>query len=151
MKMFCPEFKHGEPIPSRYTCDGEDISVSIGWLDIPENTKSLALIMDDPEAHNGTWVHWLVYNMPPTRKALPSACPNDATLDDGSLQGLNSWGRTGYGGPCPPTGNHHYFFKLYALDCRLDGKDRLTKEALLNEMQGHIIDQTEIVGTYHRR
>lgn len=144
-------FGQGEPIPRRYTCDGEDISPPLSWSDPPQGTQSFALIADDPDAPMGTWVHWVLYNIPADARSLPEAVPSDAELPDGSRNGRNSWRRLGYGGPCPPSGTHRYFFKLYALDAQLDLKAGASKEQLLRAMEGHALAQAELMGTYTRR
>ncbi|RLC65970.1 MAG: YbhB/YbcL family Raf kinase inhibitor-like protein [Chloroflexi bacterium] len=150
-ELTSPAFAHGEPIPSKYTCDGEDISPPLEWSGAPAGTQSFALIMDDPDAPVGTWIHWVLYNAPAETNALPEGVPADAELSDGSLHGKNSWRRTDYGGPCPPSGTHRYFFKLYALDTTLNLDAGATKKQLLQAMEGHILDQAELVGTYKRR
>ena len=143
-------FAPGEPIPRKYTCDGEDISPPLQWSDPPQDTQSFALIADDPDAPVGTWVHWSLYNLPAETRALAEAVPSDADLPDGSRHGQNSWRRLGYGGPCPPTGTHRYFFKfkLYALDTALDLTAGASKEQLIQAMEGHILAQTELMGLY---
>ena len=139
MKLTSPAFKHNGAMPSEYTCDGEDISPELNIGDVPENAKSLALIMDDPDAPVGTWVHWVAWNMPQdTKKIAKGTEPKGAA-------GKNSWGRTGYGGPCPPSGTHRYVFKLYALDKTLDLKESSDKEDLEKAMQGHIIKKAELI------
>ena len=143
-------FTEGGPIPQKYSCDGEDISPPMQWTDPPEGTMSFALIADDPDAPVGTWVHWVLYNIPADARSLPEAFPSDADLPDGSKNGENSWPRLGYGGPCPPGGTHRYFFKIYALDLILDLDARATKEQLLNAMEGHILAESELMGTYTR-
>jgi Raf kinase inhibitor-like YbhB/YbcL family protein len=143
-------FTQGEMIPRKYTCDGEDISPPLRWGDPPPDSKSLALISDDPDAPIGTWVHWVLYNLPAESRALPEAVPRDADLPDGSRNGRNSWGRLGYGGPCPPGGTHRYFFKLYALDAVLVLAAGAGKEQLLKAMDGHILARTEVMGVYRR-
>lgn len=144
-------FTPGDPIPRKYTCDSEDISPPLQWSDPPRDTHSFALIADDPDAPIGTWVHWVLYNLPAEARALPQAVPPDADLADGSRHGNNSWGKLGYGGPCPPGGTHRYFFKLYALDTVLDLVAGASKEHLLKAMEGHILGQTEVMGVYTRR
>ena len=144
-------FQNGQPIPSKYTCDGDNISAPLQWADITANTKSFALIMDDPDAPSGTYVHWVIYNLPATARALAENTPPDATLKDGSLNGQNSSRRSGYTGPCPPNGKHRYFFKLYALDTVLALKPGATKDQLLAAMKGHILGQAELMGTYQRK
>ncbi len=141
-------FAPGEPIPRKYTCDGQNISPPLQWGDPPQGTRSFALISDDPDAPVGTWVHWVLYNLPAETRALPEAVPSDADLPDGSRHGQNSWRRLGYGGPCPPGGTHRYFFKLYALDTMLDLAASASKEQLLQAMEGHILAQTEVMGVY---
>ncbi len=152
MELTSPAFKHMGEIPKKYTCDGEDISPPLVWEGVPDGTKSLALIVDDPDAPDPraprmTWVHWVLYNLPPSTKGLEEGA---VTLPPGTLQGKNDWGRTGYGGPCPPIGRHRYFFKLYALDTILPDLSSPTKKALLEAMEGHIIEKTEFIGTYKR-
>ncbi|MGZ8161753.1 MAG: YbhB/YbcL family Raf kinase inhibitor-like protein [Methylobacter sp.] len=154
MVLKSPDFIHQGEIPKIYTCDGEDISPSLSWFGLPSNTKSLVLIVDDPDAPDPaapkmTWVHWLLYNIPPSVTELPKAITaND--LPAGTQQGKNDWKRTGYGGPCPPIGRHRYFHKLYALDIELPDLHKPDKTQLEKAMAGHIIDQAELVGTYQR-
>ncbi len=150
MKLFSPAFQDKSPIPDKYTCDGRDISIPLNWQDIPAEAQTLALIMDDPDAPGGTWVHWVIYNIPANCPGLPEGQAGIQILPDGSLQGLNSWKRIGYGGPCPPGGTHRYFFKLYALHQMPPPAPGLTKMELLESLQGHIIEQVEIYGTYRR-
>ena len=144
-------FVQGDPIPVKYTCDGDDTSPPLAWGDPPEGTASFALINDDPDAPAGTWVHWLLYNLPADARSLPEAVPADARLPDGSLHGQNSWRRLGYGGPCPPSGTHRYFFKLYALDTALNLASGADKQATLKAMEGHILGQAELMGVYSRK
>ena len=144
-------FGAGDPIPRKYTCDGEDTSPPLQWSDPPEGTRRFALIADDPDAPMGTWVHWVLYNLPASVRALPEGVPMDADLPDGSRHGQNSWRRLGYGGPCPPGGTHRYFFKLYALDAQLDLAVGASKEELLQAMKGHILATTETMGLYTRQ
>ena len=144
-------FAHEEPIPVKHTCDGEDISPPLQWSDPPAGTQSFALIADDPDAPRGTWIHWVLYNLPSEARALAEAVPSDADLPDGSRHGENSWGRMDYGGPCPPSGTHRYVFKLYALDMALDLEASATKDQLLQAMDEHILAQTELIGTYTRQ
>lgn len=151
MTLTSSAFTHGAMIPKDYTCDGKDISPPLSWSDPPEKTQSFALIMDDPDAPMGTWVHWVIYNIPATARGLPEGVPKDADLPDGSRQGRNSWRRIGYGGPCPPSGTHRYFFKLYALDTVLTLASGATKDELLKAMEGHILAQAEFMGRYSRR
>jgi len=150
-ELTSPAFAHGETIPCKYTCDGEDISPPLRWSDPPQGTQSLALIADDPDAPIGTWVHWVLYNLPAETRGLPEAIPPDADLPDGSRHGRNSWRRLGYGGPCPPSGTHRYFFKLYALDTVLDLVASASKKQLLRTMERHILAQAELMGVYARQ
>ena len=146
-----PAFAPGEAIPGKYTCDGQDASPPLVWSDPPQGTQSFALIADDPDAPLGTWVHWVLYNLPAGARALPEAVPPEAELPDGSRHGESSWRRTGYGGPCPPSGTHRYFFRLYALDTVLDLAAGASKERLLQAMEGHILAQAELMGVYTRQ
>ena len=150
LELTSTAFAPGEPIPRKYTCDGEDISLPLRWSDPPQGTKSFALIADDPDAPVGTWVHWVLYNLPAETRTLPEAVPPDADLPDGSRHGQNSWPRLGYGGPCPPSDTHRYFFKLYALDMVLDLASGASKKQLLQAMEGHILGQAELMGLYTR-
>lgn len=143
-------FEDGKEIPAQHTCDDQDISPPLEWEGAPSGTASFALIMDDPDAPIGTWVHWVVYDLAGDQQSLAVGVPDDPELADGGVQGTNSWSDTGYGGPCPPSGTHRYFFKLYALDVVLDAGPGLTKKELLREMEGHIVAQTQLVGTYAR-
>jgi hypothetical protein len=152
MKITSSAFQHEEMIPSKYTCDGQDINHDLAWTDVPEGAKSLVLINDDPDAPVGLWVHWVLYNIPPQTKGLAEAVDKKAaTLGDGSVQGTNSWGRIGYGGPCPPGGVHRYFFKLYALDAMLDLQPGAKKDDVEKAMKGHILAQAELMGRYTRK
>jgi len=143
-------FSDGTMIPKRFTCDGEDLSPPLSWSGLPTKTGSLALICDDPDAPVGTWDHWVLFNIPASATGLPENVSAKATLDDGSVHGNNSWGRLGYGGPCPPGGTHRYFFKLYALDIELDLKTGATKSQLVKAIEGHILDQGQLMGKYKR-
>ncbi len=148
-------FAHNEEIPTRYTCEGEDLSPELAWSGLPEGTRSLALIVDDPDAPDPaaprmTWVHWVLYNIPPDSGGLPESADAD-NLPEGTLEGLNDWKRTGYGGPCPPIGRHRYFHKLYALDTVVPDLKRPTKAQLEQALQGHILGFTELVGTYQKQ
>jgi len=152
LPLSSPAFEPGQPIPSRYTCQGEDISPPLEWQAPPPGTQSFALIMDDPDAPGAVWVHWVVYNLPPGARGLPEAAAGSQTstgLPEGAVTGTNSWRRAGYGGPCPPSGEHRYFFRLYALDTTLD-QQPLDKQALLKAIDGHILGQGELVGTYRK-
>jgi Raf kinase inhibitor-like YbhB/YbcL family protein len=143
-------FGEGDMIPRQYTCDGKDVSPPVSWSGVPEGTKSLALICDDPDAPMGTWVHWVLFNLPGNADGLPEALPGLETLDNGARHGKNDFGRFGYGGPCPPRGTHRYFFKVYALDTLLDLEPGVSKEDLLRAMKGHILAEGELMGRYER-
>jgi len=144
-------FAAGESIPRKYTCDGDDVSPPLEWTDPPAGTQSFALICDDPDAPVGTWVHWVVYDLPAETRGLPEAVPADADLPGGGRSGENSWRRLGYGGPCPPSGTHRYFFKLYALDTVLGLDAGAGKKQVLKAMEGHVLAQAEVMGTYSRK
>jgi len=144
-------FESGSRIPRTYTCDGRDVSPPLRWDNAPQGTKSFALICDDPDAPMGTWVHWVIYNIPADTDRLPEAVASTEQLDSGALQGGNDFGRIGYGGPCPPRGKpHRYFFRLYALDAKLSAAAHLTKKGLLKQMEGHILETAEYFGLYGR-
>ncbi len=154
MKLTSPVFQHNGAMPARFTCDGIDVSPELLWSELPAETKSLALIVDDPDAPDPraprmTWVHWVLYNIPPSATGLLEAIAAKA-LPSGTRLGLNDWGRTGYGGPCPPIGRHRYFHKLYALDTLLSDLGNPIKATLEKAMQGHILAQVELIGTYQR-
>jgi Raf kinase inhibitor-like YbhB/YbcL family protein len=150
-QLTSPAFHSGDEIPMLYTCDSSNISPALHWSNPPANTANMALIMDDPDAPNQTWVHWVVYNIPATDTGLAMHFPIDSTLSNGIKQGFTSFQTIGYGGPCPPTGVHRYFFKLYALDANLKIPAGLTKTQLLNAMKGHILGETELMGKYIRK
>jgi len=144
-------FSEGAVIPSQATCDGKDISPALTWAGAPAGTKRFALVCDDPDAPMGTWVHWVIFNIPPEKTGLPEGIPAERELKDGTRQGLNSFRRIGYGGPCPPKGPaHRYFFKLYALDSVLSLKPGITKQELLSAMKGHVLGETRLMGRYRR-
>jgi len=147
-------FRHNEEIPPRYTCDDEDMSPPLSWAGVPAGAKSLVLIVDDPDAPDPkapkmTWVHWVLYNMPPDTMSLAEDLSSE-DLPKGTLEGINDWKRTDYGGPCPPVGRHRYFHKLYALDMMLPDLGRPTKSTLEKAMHGHILAQAELIGGYQR-
>ncbi|MBL7056573.1 YbhB/YbcL family Raf kinase inhibitor-like protein [Candidatus Woesearchaeota archaeon] len=149
MKLISSAFEHNGKIPSEYTCDGEGVSPELIIETVPENTRSLAIIMDDPDVpkhirEDGMWVHWVVWNINPDTKNIARA-----TEPEG-VGGNSNFGKTGYGGPCPPDREHRYFFKLYALDSSLELKEGSTKEELEEAMSGHILEKTELVGLYER-
>jgi Raf kinase inhibitor-like YbhB/YbcL family protein len=148
-------FKHQTEIPSKYTCEGQDVSPPLSWLGVPDGTKSLVLIVDDPDAPDPkaprmTWVHWVLYNLPPSSAGLAEdVAAKD--LPKGTREGLSDWKRTGYGGPCPPIGRHRYFHKLYALDTVLPDLGKPTKADVEKAMQGHVLASAELIGTYQKR
>ncbi len=147
-----PSFGAGEPIPAKHTCDGSNLSPALQWDHLPKNAKSLALICDDPDAPGGTWVHWVLYNLPASLTELPEGVPNTHLLPTGAEQGLNDFGAVGYGGPCPPPGApHRYFFKLYALDSEVHPRSGATKKDLLSAMERHVLAEGQLMGTYKRR
>lgn len=154
MKLSSTSFSNNNDIPAKYTCEGEDLSPTLTWSELPPGTKSLALIVDDPDAPDPkapkmTYVHWVLYNIPPTANSLAEGIKTSA-LPEGTREGTNDWQRTGYGGPCPPIGKHRYFFKLYALDTELPLK-KGTKPELENAMKGHILGTAELIGTYQKK
>lgn len=144
-------FQNEGMIPSEYTCDGKDTSPPLSWSAPPKGTLSFALICDDPDAPMGTWVHWVVYNIPPDKRGLDGSFPREEKLPDGTLQGTTDFRRTGYGGPCPPGGTHRYYFKLYALDTTLTLAPGASKQDLLKAMQGHQLAEAVLMGRYQRR
>jgi Raf kinase inhibitor-like YbhB/YbcL family protein len=155
INLTSPVFQHQAAIPSKYTCEGPDVSPALNWTGGPPGAKSFALIVDDPDAPDPkapkmTWVHWVLYNIPSTTSGLPEAVKRDA-LPPGTSDGTNDWKRTGYGGPCPPIGRHRYFFKLYALDTVLKDLNNPTKPGLESAMKGHVIGQAELIGTYEKQ
>jgi Raf kinase inhibitor-like YbhB/YbcL family protein len=143
-------FTEGGMIPKEYTCDGRDISPPLAWTGVPEGTKSIAIICDDPDAPMGTWVHWVLFNLPAAADGLPQDIPGDKVLENGARHGINGFRRFGYGGPCPPGGTHRYYFKLYALDTVLTQEAGITKEELLKSMEGHILAEGQLMGRYAR-
>jgi Raf kinase inhibitor-like YbhB/YbcL family protein len=144
-------FSENGMIPAKFTCSGDDLSPHLSWRDAPAATLTFALIMDDPDAPAGTWVHWVLYNVPAGTKELPEGAAKHAQLGDGALEGKSSFGKTAYSGPCPPPGKpHRYFFKLYALDAKLDLKAGATKADLENAMKGHVLAQAQLIGRYER-
>ena len=154
LEIRSPAFSNNGEIPSKYTCDGKDTSPAVAWSGLPEGTKSIALVVDDPDAPDPaaprmTWVHWVLYNIPPSATGLPEAVKSK-DLPGGTKEGLNDWKRTGYGGPCPPIGRHRYFHKVYALDAVLPDLGKPTKNDLEKAMEGHILAKAELVGTYQR-
>ena len=150
MELKSSSFKEGEMIPQNYTCDAQDVSPALEWSAAPENTISFALICDDPDAPMGTWVHWVYYDIPSETSSLPEDVGSQEKPAGGGTQGISDFGRIGYGGPCPPGGTHRYYFKLYALDIMLDLLPGADKNTLLKKMEGHILDQAELMGRYRR-
>jgi Raf kinase inhibitor-like YbhB/YbcL family protein len=151
LQMRSSAFSAGERIPKKYTCDGSDLSPNLAWGPPPARTQSFALIMDDPDAPAGTWVHWVLYELPANTQELPEGVAKEEQLAGGARQGRNDFGKLGYGGPCPPPGkSHRYFFKLYALDTKLGLKAGATKADVEGAVKGHILAQAELVGTYGR-
>lgn len=151
MQLTSTAFKQNEAIPRQYTCEGEDLSPQLQWTGAPAGTKGFALISDDPDAPMGTWVHWVLWNLPPGAVELPKGLAKDQQLSDGTHQGITDFGRPGYGGPCPPPGKpHRYFFKLYALDTMLELSPGAKKSDLEKAIQGHILAQAELIGLYQR-
>ena len=146
MKISSPAFEANQMIPLKYTCDGENINPPLQIADVPANTKSLILISDDPDAPMGTWVHWTMWNIPPETNKIGE---NSAPI--GAVEGITSFGNKGYGGPCPPSGTHRYFFKLYALDAMLDLPQSAKAADIEKAMKGHILDKTELIGLYKRQ
>lgn len=149
IKVTSVAFKEGEPIPRPYTCQGINISPPLEWTATPE-AKTLAIMANDPDAPSGAWTHWLVYNLPAATMGLIENMPTQEKVVGGGIQGKNDFGRVGYGGPCPPSGTHRYFFKVYALDTELPSKHGVTKDQLLKAMEGHLLAQGQLVGTYSR-
>ncbi len=144
-------FREGTYIPKKYTCSGGNYSPSLEWSDVPSNTESFAIICDDPDAPGGVWVHWVIFNIPGNVTRLRENIPKVYQLPNGAIQGVNDFGRIGYGGPCPPPGRpHRYFFKLYALDTKLNLSGKVTKEELLSAMRGHVLDKACLMGFYSR-
>lgn len=145
-----PAFANGVAIPAEYTCRGRDLSPALAWSEPPAGTQSFALIMDDPDAPMGIWVHWVIFNIPASSRGLREGVPTDPQLGDGAVQGRTSAGSTGYHGPCPPSGTHRYFFKLYALDTTLALSSKADKKDVLAAMEGHILASAELMGTFSR-
>ncbi len=151
IKITSPAFAEGGMIPPKYTCDGQNISPPLEWDALPEGTKSIALISDDPDAPMGTWVHWVIFGLPAETRKLEENIPPDKTLPNGAKHGTTDFRKVGYGGPCPPSGTHRYFFKIYALDTKLDLAPGAKKAELLKAMEGHILGQGQLIGKYKRQ
>ena len=151
MELKSSAFQDNQDIPKMYTCDGADLSPPLAWNNPPNRSRAFALIADDPDAPGGTWVHWVIYDLPANAKELAEGVPTQQGLPNGANQGVNDFRKVGYGGPCPPRGPaHRYFFKLYALDQPTNLKPRATKQQLLNTMKGHILAQAQLIGKYKR-
>lgn len=151
MTLTSTAFTHGAEIPKQHTCEGADRSPALKWTGAPAGTKRFVLIADDPDAPVGTWVHWVVYDLPADSAELPEAVPATETIAGGAKQGTNDFRKTGYGGPCPPPGKpHRYFFTLYALDAPTSLRPRATKADVLRAIEGHVLAQAELIGTYRR-
>ncbi len=150
IKITSSAFEEGDLIPENYTCDGIDVSPPISWTSVPEGTKTLALICDDPDAPIGTWVHWVLFNLPAATNEIPENILPERTLESGAKQGMNDFHKIGYGGPCPPSGTHRYYFKIFALDIELDLEAGATKPDLLRAMEGHILAEGQLMGRYER-
>lgn len=155
LQIHSPAFENGGDMPSKYTCEGDDIAPPLVWSGVPADARSLVLIVDDPDAPDPaaprmTWVHWVLYNLPPETSELAEGV-TVAALPAGTLEGINDWKRSGYGGPCPPIGRHRYFHKLYALDTLLDNLDMPRKAQVEAAMQGHILAESQLLGTYQKR
>ncbi len=150
MELTSTAFGPGELIPSRYTCDGEDLSPTLAWSGVPDSACSLLLIVDDPDAPGGTWVHWVLYDLPPDGTGLPEGVTPEQLNSWGAAQGRNSWGRNDWGEPCPPSGTHRYYFKLYALDTKLGLDPGATKQEVLDAAKNYVLAQGELMGRYRR-
>jgi len=150
IKLTSVAFKDGQSISAPYTCDGVNISPPLEWSGLPKTAKTVAIVVDDPDAPAGTWVHWVLYNLPADNIGLVENVPAGENLKAGGFQGKNDFGKLGYGGPCPPSGTHRYFFKIYALDSELPLKAGATKAELMKAMEGHIVLQGQLIGTYRR-
>lgn len=151
MKLISPVFKDNASIPNEFSCEGADESPPLEISEVPQKAKSLALVVEDPDAPHGTFTHWVLYNLPPSQTHLEKNLLHTKKLSSGAEQGINDFNKIGYGGPCPPSGTHRYFFKLYALDTRLSiPEEKVTKDRLFHEMKGHIVEETQLVGTYQK-
>jgi Raf kinase inhibitor-like YbhB/YbcL family protein len=151
LKIISRAFAQGKFIPDKYTCDGRNVSPPLAWTNVPRAAKELALIMDDPDAPSGTFVHWLVYRLPVSQTELQEGIPPRGSFPNGARQGVNGFGRIGYGGPCPPSGTHRYYFHLYALDSPLDLPPGVTREQLEQAMKNHILEEAQLMGYYARK
>ncbi|HUU51633.1 MAG TPA: YbhB/YbcL family Raf kinase inhibitor-like protein [Candidatus Heimdallarchaeota archaeon] len=150
IQITSPVFKDGGAIPKKYTCDDLDVSPPIEWSNVPEGTKTIVIVCDDPDAPMKTWVHWVIFNIPGEVTHLPENVPPEKELENGARQGMNDFHKVGYGGPCPPSGVHRYFFKLYALDTTLDLPSGVSKPHLMIAMEKHVLSEAHLMGTYTR-
>ena len=150
LKLTSTAFSEGGMIPKQYTCDGKDVSPPLSWSGVPATARTLVLICDDPDAPAGTWVHWVLFNLPASTTGLPEHVPTLKTLPNGARQGTNDFRRIGYGGPCPPGGTHRYYFKLYALELALALDAVATKAQVLEAMEGHVLAEGQLMGRYKR-
>jgi Raf kinase inhibitor-like YbhB/YbcL family protein len=150
IKLTSTAFKEGESIPRAYTCDGVSVSPPLEWSGVPKTAKTIAIVADDPDAPGGTWVHWVLYNLPAANIGLVENLAATENLTAGGFQGKNDFGKVGFGGPCPPSGTHRYFFRIYALDSELPLKAGATKAELIKAMEGHTVGQGQLMGTYRR-
>lgn len=151
LEVSSPAFENEKAIPPQYTADGDDISPPLGWKGVPAGTQSIALIADDPDAPAGTWVHWLMWNIPADQTGIDEHVPPEESLSNSAIQGITSFKRVGYGGPAPPSGTHRYYFKVYALDTKLNLTSKAKQPDLEKAMQGHILAKGQIMGTYSRK
>lgn len=149
-QLISPEFQEGQPIPRKFSCDGQDASPQLNWKDAPAGTSNFALIVHDPDVPSGDWVYWVLYNIPAESNKLTEGVPAEKELADGTLQGRNSWHQVRYGGPCPPGGTHRYIFTLYALDIKLKLEAGAERREVVHAMQGHILAESKLMGTYSR-
>ena len=150
MKISSSAFENGAMIPAKYTCDGQNISPSLEWSGFPGETESFVIICDDPDAPGKVWVHWVIYNIPKHVNSLEEDVPSLKVLTSGAIQGKNDFGKIGYGGPCPPSGTHRYYFKIYALDVSLPDTPGLKKSQVLDEIEGHVLEEAQLIGKYSR-
>ena len=150
IKLTSPSFSDGEMLDKKFACDGENVSPAMQWENLPEGTSSIAIICDDPDAPMGTFVHWIIYDIASWMKGLEEGIADDETLENGIRQGINDFGYTGYGGPCPPSGTHRYFFRIYALDKHIDSVVVMDKDLLLKKMDGHVLGEGQLMGKYKR-
>ena len=151
IKITSPAFEEGGLIPKKYTCDGSNVSPPLRWDSVPDGTESIAIICEDPDAPSGTWMHWILFNLPAECRELAENIPDDETLHDSTRQGINDFGSIGYSGPCPPWGIHRYFFKIFALDCTLDIVHLVDKDILNLAMGDHILATGQLMGRYQRK